>query len=72
MPTLQELSDKIDELNSALQTEQQQVADAIADLNTTITDLEALVEAGGSESDRQAILDKIIAIKEDLEGTVTP
>lgn len=72
MPTLQELSDKVDELQTALDAEQQQVADAIAALNTTISDLQALVSAGGTEADRQAILDKLNTIKTDLEGTVAP
>lgn len=72
MPTLQELNDKVDELQTALDAEQQQVADAIAALNGTITDLQALVAAGGTEEERQAILDKITSIKTDLEGTVAP
>lgn len=72
MPTLAELNAKVDELQTALDAEQQQIADAIAALNTTIADLEALVAAGGTEAERQAILDKLSTIKTDLEGTVAP
>ena len=79
MPTLQELSDKVDELQVALDAEQQQVADllaakdaTIATLNSTIADLQALVAAGGTEAERQAILDKLTTLKTDLESTVAP
>jgi len=77
MSTLQELSEKVSELQGSLDTEQQQVADllaqkdaAIESLNTTIAELQALVTAGGTESERQAILDQLNAIKTDLEATV--
>ena len=55
MPTLQELSDKVDQLQTSLDAEQDSIATAIAGLKTTITDLEALVAAGGTEAERQAV-----------------
>lgn len=70
MPSLPELKAKVDELQVALDAEQQQVADAIAALNTVIGELQALVTAGGTEEERQAILDQLNTIKTDLEGTV--
>jgi ABC-type transporter Mla subunit MlaD len=70
MPTLQEISAKCDQLQSSLDNEQQQIADAIASLNQAIADLQALVTAGGTEADRQAVLDKLNAINEDLKSTI--
>lgn len=79
MPTLQELSNQVDELQTALDAEQQQVADLLAEKNSTIetlgntiTELEALVAAGGTEEERQAVLDKLTSLKNDLESTVAP
>lgn len=79
MPSLQELSDKVDSLQVALDLEQQQVADLLAEKDTTITtlgetitSLEAVVASGGTEAERQAILDKIDSLKTDLEATVAP
>jgi hypothetical protein len=79
MPTLAELKAKVDELQVALDVEQQQVADllgakdaAIAALDTIITDLQALVAAGGTEAERHAILDALTLAKSDLEATVAP
>ncbi len=72
MPTLAELNTKVDELQTSLDAEQEQIAAAIEALNTTITDLEALVAAGGTEAERQAILEKVVAVKTDLEATIAP
>lgn len=79
MPTLPEIQALLNETQTALDAEQQQVADllaqkdaAIESLNTTITELQALVAAGGTEAERQAILDQLNAIKTDLESTVAP
>lgn len=77
MPTLQEISAKADELQTSLDAEQQRVSDLLAEkdttiatLNTTITDLQALVANGGTEEERQALLDKLTTLKTDLEATV--
>lgn len=79
MPTLKEIQTQVDDLTVALDAEQQQVADllaqkdaTIASLNGIITDLQAQVAEGGTNEERQAILDKVIALKADLESTVTP
>jgi len=70
MPTLQELNNKVTELQTALDDEQVQIADAIAALQQTVTDLQALVAAGGTEAERQAILDKLNATIADLQATI--
>lgn len=70
MATLAEISAKADALQTALDAEQQQIADAITGLNQTITDLQALIVDGGTAAERQAVLDKLTAITSDLEDTV--
>lgn len=70
MPSLQELSDKVDQLQSDLDAEQQQIKDAIDALTQANADLQALVTAGGTEEERQAISDKIDAVITDLKGTI--
>lgn len=79
MPTLQELNAKVDELQTALDTEQQEVADliaskdaAIATLTQTVSDLQAIIDAGNpaNEAEIQAILDKVNTAITDLQGTV--
>lgn len=86
MPTNAELNAKADELQIALDAEQQQVADLIAakdadaaakqavidQLNVVVADLQAQVAAGGTEAERQAILDKLNAALTDLQATVAP
>lgn len=72
MPTLAELNAKVDELQTDLDAEQQQIADAIAALQQTVTTLEAQVAAGGTEADRQAVLDKLNGVITDLQATIAP
>lgn len=70
MATIQDLTAQVDELQAALDAEQQQIADAIAALQQTITDLQEMVADGGTAEERQALSDKLTAIKADLEATV--
>jgi len=70
MADIQQLTAQVDELQVALDAEQEQIRQAIEGLNQTITDLQALVTAGGTEAERQALADKLTAIKADLEGTI--
>jgi hypothetical protein len=76
MATLEEISMKVDELQAALDAEQEQIAilisakdAAITGLTESIAALEALVAEGGTAEARQAIVEKIAAIKADLEAT---
>lgn len=70
--TIVDLTAKVDALQVSLDAEQEQIATAIAGLNQTITDLQAIVANGGTEAERQALADKLDAIKTDLESTVAP
>jgi hypothetical protein len=79
MPTLLEIQTLADELQVALDAEQEQVAALLAQkeaaniaLQETIVGLEALVAEGGTAAERQALLDKLVATKADLEATVAP
>lgn len=71
MANIAELTAKVDALQTALDTEQQEIADAIAALQQSITDLQAMVADGGTVEERQALADKLDAIKADLEGTIS-
>lgn len=77
MATLKELEAQVDDLKIALDAEQKQVQDlrdekdaTITSLNGIITGLQAQVAEGGTPEERQAVLDKMIALKEDLVSTV--
>ena len=75
MATLEEISVKVDELQAALDAEQEQIAilisakdAAITGLTESIAALEALVAEGGTAEARQAVVAKIEAVKADLEA----
>jgi ABC-type transporter Mla subunit MlaD len=70
MASIAQLSQKVDQLQAALDSEQQEIADAIAQLNQTISELQAIVSDGGTTEERQAIADKLDAITSDLQGTI--
>lgn len=70
MASIAQLTKKVDDLQASLDAEQAQIAAAIAQLQTTIDDLRANATEGGTAEERQALADKLDAIKSDLEGTV--
>lgn len=72
MATLAEIQALANQLQISLDIEQEQIANAIAALNTIIADLQILVAEGGTAAERQAILDQLNATKTDLESTVPP
>lgn len=71
MPTLQELINQVDDLQVALDNEQNEIAEAIGKLNATIAELQELVEEGGTKEQRQLLADKLVALKQDLVSTIT-
>lgn len=74
MPTIQELSAKVDELQTALDDEQVQIQAAIDALKTAAADLQtqldAAIAAGGTDAERQAVIDKINGVITDLQATI--
>ena len=70
MASIQELSAKVDELQVSLDNEQAAIAEAIDGLNQTIVDLQEQLAAGATPEAIQAVIDKVVAVKADLEGTV--
>jgi peptidoglycan hydrolase CwlO-like protein len=76
MPTLAELSAKVDELQTKLDAEQEQIAAVITQLQTITADLQAQLDAanaaGGTDEERQAVMDKLNAAIADLEATIAP
>lgn len=71
MANIQQLNAKVDELQTALDAEQEEVRLAIEALNQSIADLQAMVTEGGTAEERQALADKLESIKSDLEGTIS-
>lgn len=70
MANIQELRAQVAQLQADLDSEQQQVAEAIAALEQAIIDLQAMVADGGTPEERQALSDALTAISEDLKGTI--
>lgn len=72
MASIAQLTEKVDALQTALDAEQQEIQDAIAALNTTVQELRDQIanNEGGTVEERQALADKLDAIKSDLEGTI--
>ncbi len=77
--TLPEIQALADQLQVSLDAEQAQVADLLAQkdatittLNETIATLTSQVAEGGTAEERQAVVDKLNALKTDLESTVAP
>lgn len=70
MASIEELSAKVDALQVSLDEEQAAITAAIDGLNQTIVDLQAQLAEGATPEAIQAVLDKVEAVKADLEGTV--
>lgn len=70
MATIAELTAKVNELETALNAEQEQISTAIAALQTTIDELNANTSGGGTAEERQALADKLDAIVTDLKSTI--
>src|SRR5687767_10199996 len=70
MAKLQDLNDKVDHLQHVLNEEQAQIAAAIAALQKSVDDLQAIIVDGGTEAERQAVSDKLDAVIADLQSTI--
>jgi chromosome segregation ATPase len=67
--SIADLTAQVDELQASLDSEQEQIKAAIQQLQDAIDQLNA---DNGSPEDRQALADKLTAIKSDLQSTVPP
>jgi len=74
-----ELTAKVTELEETVNTEQQQIADdraqkeaTIATLTQTVADLQAIIDAGGTDNtaEIQAVLDKVQGTIDDIKSTI--
>lgn len=61
-----ELRTQVTDLKAAIDTEQQQVADAVGRLNTTIATLQEQIANGATPQQLQAVADEIVAVRNDL------
>lgn len=77
MATLQELQDKVVELQASVDAEQQQIADLLAQNAATVAALDeqiavltAQLEVAPTPEQIQAVIDSLEAAKADIETTV--
>ncbi len=70
MANLEDLQKKVDSLQESLNTEQQQVQDALSKLQKSVEELNGIVAGGGTEEQRQRLADQIDAIASDLAATI--
>lgn len=70
MANAQQLAEKVDALQTAIDTEQEQIQAALATLQNTIESLKAEILEGGTAAERQAIADKLDAAIADVSSTI--
>lgn len=70
--TVAQLTEKVDALQVALDEEQAEILAKVGELETTIAELRAVIEAGGDTAALQAIGDKLDVITADLKTTIEP
>ena len=70
MASMQELLDKVNELQASIDAEQEQVASALSSLQSVVADLTAQLADGGTAAQRQEALDKLTAAIEDIKSTI--
>lgn len=70
MAKIAELTEKVDALQVALDSEQEQIKMAIEALEQAVAALQTMVEEGGTTEQRQALADRLDSITNDLKSTV--
>lgn len=69
--SIAELTQKADDLQAALDAEQEQIKEAIKKLEDENAELKTLIADGGTAEERQALANKIDATIADLKATIS-
>lgn len=70
MAKLSDIANAVSDLQNSLDLEQKAILAALAGMQSTIDSLNQMIVDGGTESERQAVLDQLSAVKADLESTI--
>lgn len=70
MASIADLQAKVTELQTTVDTEQQEIADALAALQTEVQRLTDIIAANGTPEQLQAEVDKIQGIIDDVKTTI--